>query len=302
MKPKIGFKKFHYLFNETFKGFINDNILKLSAALSYYAIFSLPPLAIIATSFCGIYYGKAAISGDLYAQIKGFVGDKAALQIQELIKNVNLSTHNVFARTIGIIILIIVASGMFSEIQDSVDYIWSIKTKPKHGLRRFLVNHLMSFIMIGCAGLLLLTSVIAASVMDIQSEKLTIFYSQGTIDLYYGFNIILLFLFTTLFLFVIFKTLPDGKIGFRDCLIGASFTAVLFMIGKFLIGAYFSNTTMDSAYSTAGAVIIILAWVYYSAIILYFGAEFTKVYSNTYGGKIIPNKFTTLIKKTEDNL
>src|SRR3984885_10102219 len=98
MKPKEGFKKIQYLFKETFREFINDNVLKLSAALSYYAIFSLPPLAIIATSFCGIYYGKAAVNGDLYEQIKGFVGNKAALQIQELIKNVNLSTHNAFAR------------------------------------------------------------------------------------------------------------------------------------------------------------------------------------------------------------
>jgi membrane protein len=297
MTPEKGFKKIKYLFKETFSEFISDNVLKLSAALSYYTIFSFPPLAIIATSFCGIYYGKAAIKGDLYDQIKGFVGDKAASQIQELIKNVNLSTHNAFARVIGIIILVIVASGMFSEIQDTIDYIWGIKTKPKYGLKRFLINHLTSFIMIGCAGILLLTSIIATSIMDILSKNLALFYSREIIDLYYVFNIILLFLFTTLFLVIIFKTLPDGKIGFRDCLIGASFTAFLFLIGKFLIGAYFSNITIDSAYSTAGAVIIILAWVYYSAIILYFGAEFTKVYSNKYGGKIIPNKYTTLIGK-----
>jgi membrane protein len=129
-----------------------------------------------------------------------------------------------------------------------------------------------------------------------------IFYSPETIAIYYAVNIILLFLVTALFLVIIFKTLPDGKIGFQDCLIGASFTAVFFMIGKLLIGAYFTHSNMSSTYSTAGAVIIILAWVYYSAIILYFGAEFTKVYSNTYGGKIIPNEHTTLIMKTEENL
>jgi membrane protein len=302
MKPERGLKKIQYLFKETFTGFINDNVLKLSAALSYYTIFSLPPLAIIATSFCGIYYGKKAINGDLYKQIGGFVGNKAALQIQELIKNVNLSAHNAFAAIIGIIILLLVASGMFSEIQDSIDYIWGIKTKPKHGVRRFLINHATSFIMIACSGVLLLISMVTTSIMDILYKGLVISYSPETIGLYYLLNSVVLFLLATFFLMVIFKTLPDGKIGFRDCFIGASFTAIFFTIGKFLIGAYFSRLSMNSVYSTAGSVIIILAWVYYSAIILYFGAEFTKVYSNTYGKKIIANKYTTLIIKTEENL
>src|ERR1700721_4414592 len=118
MKREKGIKKIGSLFKETFSEFIDDNVLKLSAALSYYTIFSLPPLAIIATSFCGIYYGEAAIQGDLYQKINGFVGNRAALQIQEIIKSVNLSPHNVFAAIIGVIILVIVASGIFSEIQD----------------------------------------------------------------------------------------------------------------------------------------------------------------------------------------
>lgn len=302
MKPQKGFKKIQFLFKETFHGFINNNVLKLSAALSYYTIFSLPPLAIIATSFCGIYYGKAAISGDLYQQIKDFVGNKAALQIQVLIKNVNLSTHNTFVRVIGIMVLAIVASGMFSEIQDSVDYIWGIKTKPKHGLNRFIINHVTSFIMIVCSGLLLLTTMVTTSIMDILYKNLMVFYSPETVTLYYSINIILLFLFATLFLIIIFKTLPDGKICFRDCFIGASFTAFLFMIGKLLIGAYFTHSNMDSVYNAAGSVILILTWVYYSAIILYLGAVFTKVYSNAYGRKITPNEHTSLIKRVGRNL
>src|SRR5580704_11003589 len=117
MKSKKGLKKIGCLFKETINEFINDNVLKLSAALSYYTVFSLPPLAIIVTSFCGIYYGKQAIQGDLYEKINGFVGNRAALQIQEIIKSVNLSPHNTFAAVGGVIILVIVASGVFSEIQ-----------------------------------------------------------------------------------------------------------------------------------------------------------------------------------------
>jgi membrane protein len=300
--PKSGYKKIGYLFKETFLEFINDNVLKLSAALSYYTIFSLPPLAIIVTSFCGIYYGKQAIQGDLYEKINGFVGNRAALQIQEIIKSVNLSPHNIFAAVGGVIILVIVASGVFSEIQDSVNYIWGIKTKHKRGLIRFVINRLMSFLMIASAGILLLISIVITSLMDILNKKLFIHLPPETIYFYYLLTHAFLFLLITLFCIIIFKILPDGKIAIRDCLLGAAFTAVLFMLGKFLIGAYLRSSTMATVYGTTGSVILILAWVYYSAIILYFGAEFTKVYSKTYGTKIIPNKNTILIDKPDTNL
>jgi len=246
------------------------------------------------SSFCGLYYGKAAIRGELFGQIKGFMGDKAAIQIQEIIKNVNLSPHNTFVTIIGVIILVFAASGVFSEIQDSINYIWGIKTKAKRGLMRFVINRLMSFLMIVAAGFLLLVSLVANSLMDILNEKLLVFILPENFHLYYLLNVILLFLLTTLLIILIFKTLPDGKIAFRDCLVGAAVTSVLFMLGKFLIGAYLSNSSIGSIYSTAGSIILILAWIYYSAIILYFGAEFTKVYAKMYGKKITPNEYTIL--------
>lgn len=295
MERGNGFKKIGGLFKETFSGFINDNVLQLSAALSYFTIFSLPPLLIIVTSFCGMYYGRAAIKGELYEQIKGFIGEKAAMQIQEIIKNVNLSPHNTFVTIISVIILVIAASGIFSEIQDSINYIWGIKSKPKRGLMRFIMNRLMSFLMIAAAGFLLLVSLVTNSLMDILNRKLLIYLLPETFHLYYFLNILVVFLLTTLLILLIFKTLPDGKIAFRDCLLGASFTAVLFIMGKFAIGAYLVSSNISSVYSTAGSVILILAWIYYSAIILYFGAEFIKVYSKMCGKKIIPNEYTVLL-------
>jgi len=300
--PKRGIKKIGFLFKETIIEFINDNALKLSAALSYYTIFSLPALLIIVTSFCSLYFGTQAIQGELYGQIKDLVGGQAALQIQEMVKNVNLSEHSTIATVIGVIILVIGASGIFAEIQDSINYVWGIKAKPKRGLIRFVINRIMSFSMIASVGFLLLVGLIVSSLMELLSNRLQTHFSSESVYMFYSLNIISLFILITILFLIIFKILPDGKISFRDCLLGALFTAILFMAGKFLIGAYIGSSSITTLYGSAGSIVIILAWVYYSAIILYFGAEFTKVYSKTYGKKIIPNKYTVLIPKSEGNL
>ncbi|NTW31230.1 MAG: YihY/virulence factor BrkB family protein [Bacteroidetes bacterium] len=290
-------KKIAYLFKETLNGFIDDNAVKLSAALSYYTIFSLPPLLILIISLSGFFFGAEAVRGEIFGQINGLVGNDAALQIQETIKNVKLSNSNTFATIISVIILIIGASGVFAEIQDSINYIWGIKAKPKRGLIKFIKNRLMSFSMIGSVGFLLLVGLIINSLMDILSKSLAAHFPIDTIYLFYVINILIVFIIITLLFTVIFKTLPDGKVVMRDCIIGASFTAFLFMIGKFAIGAYLARFAVASAYGAAGSVILILVWVYYSAIILYFGAEFTKVFAITHGQKIIPYEYSVKVKK-----
>jgi len=289
-------KKIGHLFKETIKGFIDDNALKLSAALSYYTIFSLPPLLIIIISLSGIFFGVNAVRGEIFGQINGLVGNDAAIQIQETIKNVKLSNSSTFAATIGVIILLIGASGVFTEIQDSINYIWGIKAKPKRGLIKFLYNRLMSFSMIGSVGFLLLVGLIINFLIDILYKRLSVNFPEDSLFLFYIINTLIVFIIITLLFNVIFKTLPDGKITFSDCIIGSSFTALLFMIGKFAIGAYLGSYNIASIYGAAGSIILILAWVYYSAIILYFGAEFTKVYANTYGQKIIPNEYSVQTK------
>lgn len=290
-------KKIVYLLKETASEFIADNAMKLSAALSYYTIFALPPLLIIIISLCGFFFGAEAVRGELFWQINGLVGSDAAVQIQEAIKNVKLSGSNTFFTTIGIVILIIGASGVFTEIQDSINYIWGIKAKPKRGLIKFVKNRLMSFSMIGSVGFLLMVGLIVNSIMDVLNKRLAIYFPQDSIYLFYFINLLIVFFIITLLFTVIFKTLPDGKVVLRDCLIGASFTAFLFMIGKFAIGFYLGRFNIGSIYGAAGSVILILVWVYYSAIILYFGAEFTKVYAVTHGQKIIPNEYSVQVMK-----
>ena len=297
MKTPKMLKKTSYLFKETFNGFIDDNALKLSAALSYYTIFSLPPLLIIIITLSGFFFGADAVKGQIFDQINGLVGNSAALQIQEVIKNVKLSSNNAFYTSLGIIFLFIGASGVFAEIQDSINYIWGIKAKPKRGLIKFIYNRLMSFSMIGSVGFLLLVSLIVNSLVDILSKRLSFILPQDTFSLLYLVNTLIVFIIITVLFIIIFKTLPDGKIVLRDCIIGASFTAFLFMIGKFVIGFYLGSYNVASIYGAAGSIILILAWVYYSAIILYFGAEFTKVYAHTHGDKIVPNSYSEKISK-----
>ena len=290
-------KKIIFLLKETFSEFMADNAMKLSASLSYYTIFSLPPLLIIIISLSGFFFGTEAVRGELFGQINGLVGNDAAMQIQEIIKNVKLSHSNAFATTIGVIILLVGASGVFSEIQDSINYIWGIKAKPKRGVIKFLKNRLMSFSMIGAVGFLLMVGLIVNSLMDVLNKGLTVYFPKDTIYLFYVVNLFIVFIIITLLFTVIFKTLPDGKVVLLDCIIGASFTSFLFMVGKFAIGAYLGRSSIGSWYGAAGSVIMILIWVYYSAIILYFGAEFTKIYAITHGQKIIPNEYSVQILK-----
>lgn len=284
------------ILKRTYHEFDEDNAIKLSASLSYYTIFSLPPLLIIILSIFSFFFGREAVTGIFYAQINGMVGNQAAIQIQETIKNIELSDSNTFAAIFGGIMLLIGASGVFAEIQSSINFIWGLKAKPNKGIVKFVKNRLMSFSMIASVGFLLLVSLLVNTAMDVVNTRLLIYFPDTTVYIFYIFNIVILFAITTLLFAIIFKTLPDGTIDWKDALIGSSFTSFFFMFGKFAIGFYLGTSTVATVYGAAGSVIIILIWVYYSAIILYFGAEFTKVYSNAHGNKIVPNGYAVAIK------
>lgn len=297
MKIRKAAVKTWIILKKTVAEFNEDNAIKLSASLAYYTIFSIAPLSIIILSVCGVFFGKDAVSGQFYGQIKNLVGNQAAAQIQDTIKNMELNNNNFFAMTVGIAILLVGASGVFAEIQSSINYIWGLRAKPKRGLSKFVLNRLMSFSMIGVMGFLLLVSLVANTILDLINDELTDFLPNATIYLFYGLNLAVVFAIITLLFAVIFKTLPDGKLAWKDTLIGSGFTAVLFMLGKFGISFYLGMSTVGSAYGAAGSVVIILVWVYYSAIILYFGAEFTKVYATMYGKSIVPNGYAVTIQK-----
>lgn len=292
---KIFLTKTSFLFKEIAKGFINDNVLKLSAALSYYTIFSLPPLLIIIITLSGLFFGADAVRGEVFQHLSGVIGNNAALQIQETIKNVKLMNSNVFITILGVLLLLVGASSLFSEIQDSINLIWGIKAKDKRGLMKFIYNRIMSFTMIGLVGILLLADLIINWVIAILNNRVSHLFHHSTLVLFSITNSVIVFVVITILFSLIFKTLPDGKITYRDCIISAAFTAFLFTIGKIAIGYYLTNFNIASIYGAAGSVILILAWVYYSAIILYVGAEFTKVFANTFGDKIFANEYSSKV-------
>jgi membrane protein len=284
------------LLKQTYREFDDDNAIKLSASLSYYTLFSLPPLLIIILSIFSFFFGREAVTGRFFGQINGMVGNEAALQIQETIKNIELSDSVTFATLFGGVMLLIGASGVFAEIQSSINFIWGLKAKPNKGILKFIKNRLMSFSMIASVGFLLMVSLLVNTVMDVINTRLLVYFPDTMVYIFYVFNTLVLFATTTLLFSIIFKTLPDGTIAWKDALIGSSFTSLFFMFGKFAISFYLGSSTVATVYGAAGSVIIILIWVYYSAIILYFGAEFTKVYANAHGKKIIPNGYAVSIK------
>ncbi len=279
--------------------FINDNAFKLSASLSYYTIFALGPLLIIIIALVGIFFGKDAVQGRLYQQINGIVGDAAALQIQDIIRNIQQSQTTTTGAVIGTVILIIGATGVFTEMQDSINYIWSVKAKPKKSWVKFLINRLLSFSLIVGMGFILLVSLIINAVLNLLSDKLVKLFSDYTVYLFYVINTAITLIVITCLFAVVFKLLPDAIISWKDALIGASVTTLLFLLGKFLIGFYLGRSKLDVTFGAAASIVVILSWVYYSASILYFGAEFTKAYALQAGSGIRPKDTAVFIIKRE---
>jgi membrane protein len=296
------YKKLWLSFKKATGEFIDDRGLKLSASLSYYTIFSLGPLLVVIISLTGIFWGREAIEGRIYGQIDQLIGHAAAIQVQEIIQNVEVSELDSIGAAIGIIFLIIGATTVFAEMQDSINFIWSVKPKPKKGFVKLLLNRLISFSLLLSLGFLLLVSLIIDAVMEAFHDRIKEYFSYLPVSLLQVGNWILIFGVITCLFAIIYKVLPDAKVNWRVSFIGASFTAVLFLIGKSLINLYVSYSSIGSTYGTATAVIIILVWVYYSSVILFFGAEFTKVFAINFGGGITPDKTAVFVERHESDV
>jgi membrane protein len=256
-------------------------------------------MLIVIISLCDIFYGKAAIEGSIYSHIREFVGAEAALQIEQVIRNATQSKDITWASVIGIGSLIFAATGVFAEIQDSINQIWRLKAKPKKGWLKLILNRLLSFSMVVSMGFILMVSLVVNSVLDMIGQQLLNRFPQVAVYEGYGVNLLITFI-TISFLFgTIFKLLPDARIHWRDVIVGSVTTALLFMLGKFAISYYLGKSHISNTYGAAGSVIIILLWVYYSSTILYFGAAFTRVYARHKGSDIYPNDYAVWVKEIE---
>lgn len=296
---KITFRGLWEVLKNSFKGFSDDKVTKLSASLAYYTVFSLAPMLIVIVSLCSIFFGREAVEGTIYGQIQSFVGSDAALQLQQIIKNAAIGGKGKIAAIIGIITLLIGATTVFAEIQDSINSIWGLKIKAKAGWFKLVKTRLLSFGVIGSLGFLLLVSLGVTAIIEALSNRLKAHFPDVAVIVIYIINLAITFSVVTILFGVIFKVLPDAKVKWKDVLAGAIATAILFMIGKFVISFYISKSNVGSTFGTAGSLVVLLLWIYYSAIILYFGAEFTKSYAMKFGEEIHPNEYAVVAKTVE---
>jgi membrane protein len=294
-------KSLYRIFIQSAKDFSSDNAMKFSASLSYYTTFSIAPMLIIIIGVAGIFFGRDAVQGEVYSQFAGLIGPGAADFLQTAIGNMEITGKSWLATIIGIVTLLIGATGVFTELQDSLNIIWSLKAKPRNGIIQFLLNRVISFSMVLTLGFMLIVSLLINTVISLLSDRFFSMYEEWAwITQILNISVIVAIV-TALFAFM-FKFLPDAKIAWRHVWVGALFTSSLFLLGKFAIGYYLSTSSIGTSFGAAGSLAILLAWVYYSSAILFFGAEFTKNYSAAKGHKIVANDYATFVVKKEKEL
>jgi membrane protein len=297
MRLRDGFR----LFKETIAEWNEDNVPVLAAALAYYTIFSLAPLLIIAIAIAGAVFGEEAARGEIVRQIQGLVGRDGAEAIQAMIQNAHQpGSGGGIATVVGVVILLFGASGVFGQLQTALNTIWEVKPKPGKGIASFLQSRFLSFAMVLVIGFLLLVSLVLSAVLVAISS-----FFGGLVPalavLGQVINFAISFSVITVLFAGIYKFLPDVEVPWSNLWVGAGVTALLFNIGKFLIGLYLGNSSVGSTYGAAGSLVVLLVWVFYSAQILLIGAEFTQVYSKYRGTPLKPSKHAVHIPKIKND-
>ena len=276
------------LLRESFQEWQQDKASLLAAALAYYTVFSITPLLVIAIAIAGAVFGQDTARGEILEQINNLVGEQGAQVIETALANANQPQLGSIASLISVVILLIGASGVFAQLQEALNTVWNVTAKPNAGIWEFVRKRLLSFGMVLAIGFLLLVSLILSAVLS-GISKLEINLLPGLTPLWQLLNFGISFGFISLLFALIYYYLPDVKIRWQDVWVGAIITALLFTFGKFAIGLYLGRGSLGSTYGAAGSLIVFLAWVFYSAQILLFGAEFTQVYARKYGRKIRPD-------------
>ena len=282
---------FPNLLKLAYQGWKKDNASRLAAALAYYTIFSLAPMLIIAIAVAGLIWERNAVQGAVLDQISSLVGDQGAAFVTGLLGSASNPRAGIAATIIGLITLLFGALGVFNALHEALNAIWDVKKETSKGIwnsiRTVVVDRFLSFTMILGIGFMLLVSlVISAAISAFGTWLGGLFPFQQFI--LYAINIVISIAVITTFFALIFKVLPDAHVAWHDVWIGAFFTAILFSIGKTLIGLYLGSSAVGSSFGAAGSLVVLLLWIYYSAQILFFGAEFTQVYANQFGSRIVP--------------
>ncbi|MEO8761132.1 MAG: YihY/virulence factor BrkB family protein [Bacteroidia bacterium] len=270
-----------------------------SAVVAYYAIFSMPALLVIIIACAGVFFGQEAVSGQVSNQISSVLGKDSSVQIQDMIAKASRHKKTTLATIISIGTLLIGCTGVFKELQVSLNQIWEVKVTAKKMWLKAIKDRLFSFGLIISIGFLLLVSLILTTVLSAVSGWIKNHLPDLVLVLFHLMDIVVSFGIITVLFALMFKILPDAKIKWRNVWIGAIVTGLLFIIGKFALGIYFGKAHPASAYGAAGSIILVMLWVSYSCMIVFFGAEFTKQYTFYHGGRIEPTKDSEHINATE---
>lgn len=278
-------KKYLGLFKATFKEFGEDKAPRLGAALAYYTIFSIAPLLLIAVAIAGLAFGHEAAMGKISAQLDNVMGPATAKALEEMVQNAAKPKSGTIATILGVITLLLGASGVFGQLKDAMNTIWNVEAKRRPGIMGFVKDRFLSMTMVFGVGFLLLVTLVLDAAISGMGGYLAPMVPGGEAAMH-AIQLVVSFALVTVLFAMIFRFLPDANVAWRDVWLGAAFTSFLFVIGKFGLGLYLGKSAAGSAYGAAGSLVILLLWVYYSAQILFFGAEFTQVYARTSGSKI----------------
>lgn len=270
----------------------NDNAFRLSAALAYYTVFSLAPILVLATAVAGMVLGDQAAHGELTVQLQRLLGADAARAVNAIVKDAHYSSTNIPATIVSGVVLIVAATGVFSELKSALNQVWGVVPQTSSGIVAFLKDRLASFAMVLCIGFLLLVSLLVNAAIALMTKSFAAWIPIPPWILEVGYAIGSL-LATALLFALIFKVLPDTKVHWRDVAIGAFVTAALFTVGRWLIGLYLGRSTIASAFGASASLAVVLVWSYYSAMIILYGAEFTEVFARSAGSRALPAKTAT---------
>lgn len=297
IRKKISFQSIINIIRLTIKGFTTDGVTKLSASLAYATIFALVPFLTFIVTF-GSWFDQD-ISSHMYKTMNGLMGNEVTTQVQALIANTSESGSSALARLISLGVMIFGATAIFAEMQTSLNTIWGIKPKPRKGWLHYLRNRVLSFSIILTLGFLLLITLSVSTIINSLRERLIAYFPDVTAILFQIIGMVLNILVVSSLFILIFKILPDARIKFKDVTVGGIVTTIFFLIGQFAISIYLGTRNTVSVYGAAAFLIILLTWVYYSSIIVYIGAEFTKAWANEIGGKIYPDQYAVSTKIVE---
>lgn len=275
------------LLKQTVSDWLDDDAPRLAASLAFYTALSLAPLLVIVISIAGLAFGEEAARGEIVGQIGGLVGTQGAEAVQGILESARDPSSGIIATVIGVVVLLFGASGVFGELQAALNTIWEVKPRPGRGIKGLLKDRFLSFTMVVGVGFLLLVSLVIGAAITAVGSRLG--FDEAAI-LWQAVLFVVSFAVSTLLFALIFKVVPDVRIAWRDVLPGAIATAALFTIGRYLIGLYLGRASVASSYGAAGSLVAVLVWVYYSAQILFLGAELTQAYAARKGVRITPDR------------